>query len=295
MFLQLSEDLQKINRVHRRSKLDFDLQVQDMFVNDPDTRSGRNVRDREAIASVKLRAEREMISSLESSQEDIAAVMSVVKAKREDLKDVQGRIRDQIKLCQEEMALGGKWGSAPPPGATPVDLDTPRPVLRTQGGVPPESSEEEEEESEGNFSDLEAFIASEVGTSSGYVEMGAETGAPSSEPVQAPTVGDIDLDDLLSTEATLEVKPVLTPNTAVSGSEIQEVSSPAPEVVGQDEPSESVTLPDINEVQEPAPTVSKAEVDAFFDDLDVATPPEKPSKSTVADEFDLNDILGGLV
>ena len=42
--------------------------------------------------------------------------MTVVKAKRDDLKDILGRIRDQLKLCQEEIGLGSRWGSAPAPG-----------------------------------------------------------------------------------------------------------------------------------------------------------------------------------
>ena len=37
--------------------------------------------------------------------------MTVIKAKRTDLKDLQGRLRDQLKLCQEQIALGQRWGS----------------------------------------------------------------------------------------------------------------------------------------------------------------------------------------
>lgn len=37
--------------------------------------------------------------------------MTAIKSKRADLRDVQGRLRDQMRLCQEEVGLGGKWGS----------------------------------------------------------------------------------------------------------------------------------------------------------------------------------------
>jgi hypothetical protein len=37
--------------------------------------------------------------------------MTVIKAKRTDLKDLQGRLRDQLKLCQEQISLGQRWGS----------------------------------------------------------------------------------------------------------------------------------------------------------------------------------------
>jgi hypothetical protein len=36
----------------------------------------------------------------------------VVRIKRADLKDIQGRLRDQLKVCQEEIGLGGRWGRA---------------------------------------------------------------------------------------------------------------------------------------------------------------------------------------
>jgi len=37
-------------------------------------------------------------------------LIKVIKAKRTDLKDLQGRIRDQHKLCQEQIGLGQRWG-----------------------------------------------------------------------------------------------------------------------------------------------------------------------------------------
>jgi len=116
IFLQTSNDLHVLNRALRVAKVEFDLRMQDMLTNDPETRAGRSVRDREAIATMKLRDEREAMATIESSISDLDAVMVVVKAKRDDLKDILGRIRDQLKLCQEEIGLGSRWGSAPAPG-----------------------------------------------------------------------------------------------------------------------------------------------------------------------------------
>jgi len=116
IYLQMSSDLHALNRAMRQKKVEFDLQLQDMLTNDPETRAGRSVRDREAVATMKLRNEREEMALIESSISDLDAVMVVVKAKRDDLKDTLGRIRDQLKLCQEEIGLGGRWGSAPAPG-----------------------------------------------------------------------------------------------------------------------------------------------------------------------------------
>ncbi|NBR66902.1 MAG: hypothetical protein EBT79_06415, partial [Actinobacteria bacterium] len=116
IYLQMSNDHHVLNRAMRLSKVEFDLRMQDMLTNDPETRAGRSVRDREAIATMKLRDEREAMATIESSISDLDAVMTVVKAKRDDLKDILGRIRDQLKLCQEEIGLGGRWGTAPAPG-----------------------------------------------------------------------------------------------------------------------------------------------------------------------------------
>ena len=64
-----------------------------------------------------------LLSQMSQTQSDLEAVLTVIKAKRADLKDVQGRLRDQIKLCHEEIGLGARWGSKPAPGTEAPDLD----------------------------------------------------------------------------------------------------------------------------------------------------------------------------
>ena len=123
LFLQVSHDLQLCKRSHRSEELDFDLQVQDMLANDPEVRAGRNVRDRDALATMKLRDQRERLMGLEVGIQDHEMVLSVIKSKRADLRDLQGRIRDQIKLCQEEIGLGNHWRSRPAPGVETPDID----------------------------------------------------------------------------------------------------------------------------------------------------------------------------
>lgn len=159
IYLQLADDMHQLSRANRRAKLDFDIKFQDLMANDPDVRSNKNVRDREAVANTRLRDEREALSDIEMSISDLESVISVVKAKREDLKDIQGRIRDQVKLCQEEIGLGARWGSAPPPG-TFISLDKgPR--------VDPRSIEALNEavgglDGESNISDLEKYLRDEI-------------------------------------------------------------------------------------------------------------------------------------
>ena len=111
LFVRVSHWLQLYNRAHRAATLDFELAMQDMLANDPEVRAGRNVKDRDAIATIKVRERREDIDQLALMIQDLEAMMSVVRSKRIDLRDTQNRLNDQKKLCQEEIGLGGKWGS----------------------------------------------------------------------------------------------------------------------------------------------------------------------------------------
>jgi hypothetical protein len=282
IFLQVSDDLHRLNRAHRKAKLDFDLQMQDLLANDPDVRAGKNVRDREAVATMKLRTDREQIAIIDSSIQDLDAVMTVVKAKREDLKDIQGRIRDQVKLCQEEIGLGGKWGSAPPPGARTPNLDAAPKVDKAAlatlnevvGGLDGESS----------VSDLESFVLKELASQGVNVEAEEEEEdvievpvpapvfvkpaevAPASPKVQPPVVEDDPLGDII------ESAPVET-----------EPDNHLPEVEAKPDPVASTSA-------------SSEEIDSFFSELNVdAAPSAKKVASAapppISNEIDLDDLI----
>ena len=109
--LHISRLMQQYKRGHRAGQLEFDLKLQHMLANDPEVRAGRNVADRNAIATVKLNEQREAMSHMEVVIQDLEVLMTSLKSKRADLRDVQGRLRDQMRLCQEEVGIGGKWGS----------------------------------------------------------------------------------------------------------------------------------------------------------------------------------------
>jgi hypothetical protein len=123
VYLKVSLWLQKYRAAHRTLEMEMDLAKKHLYANDPEVRSGRNVADREALATMKLRDQARALSAVAQSQADLEAMLTVVKAKRADLKDVQGRIRDQMKLCHEEISLGGRWGTKPAPGTQAPNLD----------------------------------------------------------------------------------------------------------------------------------------------------------------------------
>lgn len=114
IFLDVSQRLHAVGRRLLVANTELDLSKKDLFASDPETRAGRSVSDREAIASQKLKKEVQEVNQLEQIKMSLESVLYVIKAKRTDLKDTQGRLRDQLKLCQEEIGLGNRWGSRSP-------------------------------------------------------------------------------------------------------------------------------------------------------------------------------------
>ncbi len=114
IFLDTSKRLQTARRALRIATTTYELAKKHLFANDPDTRAQRAVSDREAVAAGKLRPEIDLMNELTVLTEDLDAVLEVVKAKRTDLKDTEGRLRDQIRLCHDELGLGNRWGSQVP-------------------------------------------------------------------------------------------------------------------------------------------------------------------------------------
>jgi hypothetical protein len=111
----------------------LEMSKKHLYANDPVTRAGRSVADREAIAIGKLKEDVQKAHTLDVAAQDLESILIVIKARRSDLRDTQGRLKDQIRLCQEEIGLGSRWGSKLPdapdlhPGkvvATVKDIDS---------------------------------------------------------------------------------------------------------------------------------------------------------------------------
>ena len=110
IFMQVSQNLHKYKRDLLISETQYNLEETKLMANDPHVRSGRSQQEREALASTQLVHIQSKINSCKLAVHDLEDVLKVIKAKRTDLKDLQGRIRDQLKLCQEQIALGQRWG-----------------------------------------------------------------------------------------------------------------------------------------------------------------------------------------
>ena len=114
LFLQVSQDRHRFSRAHRLESVALDLAKKRLYDKDPEVRAGRSVSDRDAIATGKLSTQVLEANRLELAVQDLDALIVVIKAKRADLRDAEGRLRDQIRLCSEEIGLGGRWGSQMP-------------------------------------------------------------------------------------------------------------------------------------------------------------------------------------
>jgi len=111
VFLDVSQQLHAMKRSLKIDTLTLDLAKKNLFANDPETRAGKSVSDRDAITAGKLLSEMMKVHDLEMAVDSLMAVWMAVKTKRADLKDIEGRLKDQFRLCQEEIGLGGRWGS----------------------------------------------------------------------------------------------------------------------------------------------------------------------------------------
>lgn len=148
IFLQTSEDLHYFKRLINARRALYELEKRDLMVNDPRCRVGRSQQEREALADVQLRDQIEAIQKLELAAHDLETVMTSIKAKRTDLKDVQGRMRDQMKLIEHDIGMGARWGSNAPPSSASQSVDEINNMLATvdQGFSIVESEEDGQEE-----------------------------------------------------------------------------------------------------------------------------------------------------
>lgn len=118
------QDVSRAHHVVRRSwtvsKAEYDIRTIDLMANDPEVQAGRSVADRQALTTVKLMEQFKRVKNLEGAIQELEDLLLVIKSKRTDLNGILRALRDQIKLCQEEIALGDKWGARPFPVSQPM-------------------------------------------------------------------------------------------------------------------------------------------------------------------------------
>ena len=299
LFLNASRKQQATKRSLREAETDLDLAKKYLFANDPDTRSGRSVSDREAIAAGKLDKEIRIVHDLNVISQDLEAVLVVIKAKRADLKDTEGRLRDQIRLCSEEIGLGGRWGSRVP-GAPDIHGS---PAFKTATG-----RDVEELEDLISSVDGEIKLSRDSGDWSDPVDISVPTVVADEHGVVDEQMPDsMAVSDLASTIAMImandkvEVSPEFfsnfVPNLVINQIDTTPDLTPPVVVAPEPEVTEEVHIDSTPSVVKDqsvtmASTVSDGDVDAFLDDkFSFNSRMEKADTSKFVDDLDVNTIL----
>lgn len=146
IFLQVSQDLHVYKREFNETRALYELEKNNLLFNDLDVRSERSQKEREGKADTKLRTYLDKMRTLELRVYDLEQLMVVIKAKRTDLKDKQGRMRDQMKMIDHDLSMGARWGSKAPPATASGDgdIDSMLSELDSSSGYSDDDVEEEE-------------------------------------------------------------------------------------------------------------------------------------------------------
>lgn len=99
-----------LNRGLRCKKTEYKLQRTNLLATDATVKAGKSVSERDALVDLQLKDLVAEIEEVESEIAELENILIVIKAKRSDLTDTQNRIKDQIKLCHDEIVyLNNKY------------------------------------------------------------------------------------------------------------------------------------------------------------------------------------------
>lgn len=107
-FTLASADCQKLRREKHKIDALIKMTTNDLMIHDIDVRTGRSVREREMLAQDKLKEEVTQSEDLTAAIQEIENLLIVIKAKRADLKDISRSVKEQIRLCKDEMDSLGR-------------------------------------------------------------------------------------------------------------------------------------------------------------------------------------------
>ena len=268
IFLQGSEDLHWFKRRARAKRTLYELERRDLMINDPKCRMGRSQGEREALADVQLRDQIEAIEDLSAKAEDLEILMIVIKSKRTDLKDIQGRMRDQMKLIEHDLGMGARWGKSPVPAAIDDSVTEINSLLTDALGEHANLGSDDDEE------ETEEVVEEEV-VEEEVVEEAVEVVDDHNDP--APTVGTV-----------LEFSPSDLDKPEPEPAVAEEANDPS-----YDEDPGEVIIPEDNaEGDLPEADVTTEDANAFLDSFDPA-PPE-PDVEEHPDEGSIEDLISSL-
>lgn len=122
IFLQIAHDLAKTKRFLGYADPILELRIQELLATDIEVRSGPSIADRRALAMGRCRKIVAEVDRLKRAVSEYESALVVIRSKKADLGDIRGRLNDQMKLCQEQLTLGERWGSRAPKGVKKQSL-----------------------------------------------------------------------------------------------------------------------------------------------------------------------------
>lgn len=126
---RVQEFFQRVHRVQHKLKAAltaaeaaYQAKFMHLLATDPMVRAPRSQKDREAVAYSKMKDEIETKNELEQKVLDADMVIVAIKMKKSELNAVVSALREQQRLCNQELSLGGRWGSKTPKSEPEIDL-----------------------------------------------------------------------------------------------------------------------------------------------------------------------------
>lgn len=110
---KLEHNLLLVKRQERVVGKMLELKINDLIVNDPMIKPLKSQKDRDAAARLALQDAVDNHSRYLDAIFEVESVMEVAKLKTSELRDVSRSLKDQMRMCQEEIKLGGRWGKTP--------------------------------------------------------------------------------------------------------------------------------------------------------------------------------------
>lgn len=112
--------VQHVRSRHRDLQLGLRLATDLLISKDPDVRGGRNISDRNALASIKLQAEHLMVREADGDRTQAETILQIVSAKLAHLKDLRHHLRGQLRDLTDNTSTGTGAGRPPLPSRYPL-------------------------------------------------------------------------------------------------------------------------------------------------------------------------------
>lgn len=111
MHMEVSNHLRSAKRQLIYEEGILDAKIKDIVINDKTARGYSSIKEREYYAQLQHKEGVTKLNNLKQYVQNLEFLLEAIKLKIADLKDVQVRIQNQVRLCQDELSTGNKWGN----------------------------------------------------------------------------------------------------------------------------------------------------------------------------------------